>query len=686
MLSEQSIWATSMAVWESNRFAEVTVIKLRLVAILVLGLCTLSSCGRGLLSLPPPPPAAILEFTAPVVATTGASFAFTLTARGSTGQVATGYTGTVHFTSDDPQASLPADSTLTNGVGGFNATFNTDGRHRLTATDTKTPTLKGNSLPIGASGAATHFSVIAPGTATVGTAIGIRLEALDAAGHQAFTYTGTAHFTSSDAQANLPADSTLFFGLQSFGAGFKNSGNQTITATDTATVSITVTTGPIAVSAAAAANAIPLINNPLSPSAAAPSGGAFTLTVDGTGFVSGATVNWNGSPRATTFVSSSKLTASILAADIATASTASITVTNPAPGGGTSNSEFFEVINPVSSVSLTAGPPISIANAFRVYAADLNRDGKQDLVVLGDTVSVLLGNGDGTFQAPVAYNVDIRPLSAVIGDFNGDGIPDVVVSGAEIHILLGKGDGTFQAAVQVSDSGLGTLAAADLNGDGKLDLILTGIHFNILFGNGDGTFQPRVTFDSGLGFFAATIGDFNGDGKLDLAAPTFPFLAAPATPQVEVLLGNGDGTYQSPATIAAGVVPVGVIAADLNGDGNLDLIVTTTRSVNILLGKGDGTFQAPTVLSVLVVDSLAVADINGDGKPDIITTIFGLGGAPSSVGVLLGNGDGTFQPLVTFQVADLSAGFAVADFKGNGKLGVAVADRTSSSVFILSQP
>lgn len=198
---------------------------------------------------------------------------------------------------------------------------------------------------------------------------------------------------------------------------------------------------------------VPLINQPLVPGAKAPGSAGFPLTVNGTGFVPGATVKWNGSARATTFVSKSKITAAILASDVATPKTAQVTVVNPGPGGGTSNVVFFEVTLATSAAAFGTSSLGPFFSPQGVATGDFNRDGKLDLVVEdgAHTVSVLLGKGDGTFRAPVNYTVVNSTSTVAVGDFNGDGKLDLAVGVlGGIPILLGNGDGTFQTAVDYS--------------------------------------------------------------------------------------------------------------------------------------------------------------------------------------------------------------------------------------------
>jgi hypothetical protein len=193
-------------------------------------------------------------FTTPSTATAGTAFNFTVTAQDAFGNTTTGYTGTVHFTSSDTNnPTLPANSTLTNGVGNFQATLRTGGNQTITATDTATSTITGTSSAIAVhAAAATHFSVTAPATATAGTAVSVTVTALDPFGNTDTGYAGTVHFTSTDTQATLPANSTLTNGTGTFQVTFKTVGTQTVTATDTATSTITGTSGNVAVAAAAA--------------------------------------------------------------------------------------------------------------------------------------------------------------------------------------------------------------------------------------------------------------------------------------------------------------------------------------------------------------------------------------------------------------------------------------------------
>jgi hypothetical protein len=430
-------------------------------------------------------------------------------------------------------------------------------------------------------------------------------------------------------------------------------------------------------SSALATNPLPLINAPLSPGQKAPGAATFTLTVNGTGFVSGAVVNWNGNARTTTFVSSSKVTASITAADIATAGTASVTVSNPAPGGGSSNPAYFQIIKNGYTVAFGKIDYATDLSPEDVATADLNRDGHADLVVAtgNNSVSVLLGKGDGTFPTHVEYPVPGHPIAIVTGDFNGDGKVDVATVDeyqSEISVLLGNGDGTLQAHVEyLTGNHPVALAVADVNGDGKLDIIVADLNDNkvaVLLGNGDGTFKAHVDYATGNGPSGVAIGDFNGDGKLDLV------VANNTDGTAAILLGNGDGTFQGPVAFPTATLPNSVVVGDLNGDGKLDLAVgTSNKAVSVLLGNGDGTFQNHkeyTIGANAVI--VAAADLNSDGKLDLISAN------------LNDNTDGTFKGESVYPTGGGPSGVAVGDFNGNGKLDIAVTASTANTVSVLT--
>ena len=444
-------------------------------------------------------------------------------------------------------------------------------------------------------------------------------------------------------------------------------------------------------SSAYAANPVPYVNEPLAPDAAAPGGPGFTLTVNGTGFVSSSVVKWNGSARVTHFVSQGQLTATILPTDIAKAGTASITVVNPGPGGGTSGVLFFPIATPTSSVPLARTDFDSAGGNIQVVTADFNGDGKLDLATAeyyDSTVRIFLGKGDGTFSIGPTYPA-CHAGGLATGDFNGDGIGDLAVADdgcGQVTILLGNGDGTFREGGNFETGGSGifapySVAVGDFNGDGKLDLAAANELMNsvsVLLGNGDGTFQSHVDYATVPDCRQVATGDFNGDGRLDLV------VSSGSDNAVSVLLGNGNGTFQPQSQYQHdGTDNPYLILADLNRDGKLDVAVANNGGgVPVLLGNGDGTFHSGVRYATGGFSaSVTAADFNGDGILDLVTSNY----FSSNISLLLGNGDGTFEAHVDYPAGDGARGIAAGDFNGDGRLDLAVGNQFVDSISIFLQ-
>jgi Bacterial Ig-like domain (group 3)/FG-GAP-like repeat len=389
------------------------------------------------------------------------------------------------------------------------------------------------------------------------------------------------------------------------------------------------------------------------------------------------------------------------------APTGTVNFLNTSDGNAHLASASLQATPGESTVSFGSPLPVP-SSAFSSAYADINGDGKLDLVTVvtlnttGTSVSVLLGNGDGTFQALSAFTVPTTFVGGlVIGDFNNDGKPDLVAMPANpeflesgpISVLLGNGDGTFQPAIASSSIiGAGSTYVADVNGDGNLDIIAftaawaecAQCNVIVLLGNGDGTFQSPVTTEINERFNGVVIGDFNHDGKLDLVVSS-SLLGSGA---VYLFLGNNNGTFQSPIAITpsdGSLLPLSLAGGDFNGDGYMDLAVVVEPAaseptyLSVYLGKDDGTFQAPVAYATPGIGVVQAHDFNGDGKIDLLYS----NPLSYTISLLLGKGDGTFQPPLTpFNLPLSEYPDFVADFNGDGKVDWLTTASTSNQVLL----
>ncbi len=379
-------------------------------------------------------------------------------------------------------------------------------------------------------------------------------------------------------------------------------------------------------------------------------------------------------------------------------------------------------------------------------SGDFNGDGKPDLAVVNTcingecrngSVTIELNQGDGTFATTATYDTDVSAEAIAGGDLNDDGKIDLVVTNGStnsISVFLGNSDGTFTPGVavklhnRVEPSGI---TLADMNGDGTLDLVVAEnvtSQVAISLGNGDGTFKPAHAFDAGGLASAVAVGDFNGDGKMDVSATVFSADSG-QDGNIAVLLGNGDGTLGAASLIPMGAMPAAIIARDADGDGKLDLAAISEdgNGLTTLRGNGDGTFAAgvsytvgsqPSALAegtfgnsraLLTADSaggtvtilreskpgkvrasrsfttgsgpghLVLDDFNHDGVTDAAVT----NGIGQTVSILLGQADGTLAPAGDYGVGDAPTRIASGDFNGDGNPDLVVANIGETDVSLL---
>jgi hypothetical protein len=342
-------------------------------------------------------------------------------------------------------------------------------------------------------------------------------------------------------------------------------------------------------------------------------------------------------------------------------------------------------------------PPVSFAPAAyfgagmapgSVAIADFNGDTFFDLALANQNsndVSVLLGDGTGSFGSPTNFGAGTTPISIAVGDFNGDGFLDLAVvnyGDDNVSILFGDGTGGFGSTTNfaVGSQPL-SVAVGDFNGDGFLDLVVANSgsdNVSVLLGDGTGNFTgaPGSPFGAGIAPISVVVGDFNGDTFADLA------IANSGSDDVSILLGDGAGSFGGATNFGAGTGPLSLAIGDFNGDTVLDLAVANNGSddVSILLGDGVGGFIGSAFPAGSGPTSVAVEDFNQDGFADLAV----VNGTSQNVSILLGDGTGSFAAAISnFPVGIGPASAAVADLDGNLKVDIAVANSGSDNVSVL---
>ncbi|MES2763377.1 MAG: FG-GAP-like repeat-containing protein [Bacteroidota bacterium] len=380
----------------------------------------------------------------------------------------------------------------------------------------------------------------------------------------------------------------------------------------------------------------------------------------------------------------------------------------------------FNVLNSATTFSVGLSPRATCS-------ADFNGDGNADLVTANyysNDVSVLLGNGTGTFSNAVNYSVGVYPTAITSADVNGDGLSDLAVVNYfsnDVSILLGVGSGSFSAAINYSVGfNPRSITSADFNADGKSDLAIANFGSNnvsVLLGSSSGIFAPAINYFIGSSPVSIISDDFNGDGKADLATAnsvnnitvllgtgsgsmggalnTITSLPGSAlisgdfngdgnkdlavgvgglSTNLIVLQGNGMGSFSSPTSYSVGTGPVTIITADFDGDAILDLVIANSTSKDIFVLKGNGT-GAFTVSESYYIDaqlySISSADLNGDGALDLVMTT----NASNNISVSLGTGAGTFYAAINYDFGgtDIALRLVSKDFNNDGYLDFAVA-------------
>jgi hypothetical protein len=614
--------------------------------------------------------------SAPASATAGTAFNLTITAQDPFNNTVTGYTGTVHFTSSDGQATLPADTTLTNGVGTFSATLKTAGSQTITGKDTLNASITGTSNTIAVSAAsATHYTVSAPASATAGTAFNLTVTALDQFNNTATTYSGTVHFTSSDGGATLPANSTLTNGTGTFAVTLRAAGNQTLTATDTVTSSITGTSNTSAVSAASATHFT------VSTPSTATAGTAFNFTVtaqdqfNNTATTYSGTVHFTSSDGQATLPADTSLTNGVgtFSATLKTAGSQTITGTDSLNSSirGTSNTIAVSAASATrytvsAPASATAGAAFNLTvtaldqfnNTATTYSGTVHFTSSDGSATLPGNST--LTNGTGTFSVTLrtASGQTITGTDTVTSSVTGTSSTITVSLGSTtIHLL---GPGACPAGSNWSNPACWDLNRAPTTGDTividngaqavTLNDLGPGIQFASLTINSASSAVTVTGNVIGMQSGATITDSFNNNGtdtlpSIALNGPV-TFSVTPASQTLRIsgaiagafgltktgggtLLLAGTNTYSGSTTVSGGTLNVtGSLAnsavtvgsgGTLTGTGTIQSLAAQsggTVSGNLAV-TGSATFAAGSIFAAVLSSNTSFSKLTVNGITDL---------------------------------------------------------------------